>query len=79
MENIIGQNLKEIIEARNKLPIIEALDIASQIAAALNVAHESDIVHCDIKPHNIILTPENQVKVTDLVLPGQSVQQLPLI
>ncbi len=65
MENIIGQNLKEIIEARNKLPIIEALDIASQIAAALNVAHESDIVHCDIKPHNIILTPENQVKVTD--------------
>ncbi len=65
MENIIGQNLKDIIEAREKLPIIEALDIASQIAAALNVAHESDIVHCDIKPHNIILTPENQVKVTD--------------
>ncbi|MFN2363235.1 MAG: protein kinase, partial [Halarsenatibacteraceae bacterium] len=65
MENIIGQNLKEIIDARNKLPIIEALDIASQIAAALHVAHESDIVHCDIKPHNIILTPENQVKVTD--------------
>lgn len=65
MENIVGQNLKEIIDARNKLPIIEALDIASQIAAALHVAHESDIVHCDIKPHNIILTPENQVKVTD--------------
>lgn len=65
MENIVGQNLKEIIEARDKLPIIEALDIASQIAAALHVAHESDIVHCDIKPHNIILTPENQVKVTD--------------
>ncbi|MBF8436808.1 Stk1 family PASTA domain-containing Ser/Thr kinase [Halanaerobiaceae bacterium Z-7014] len=65
MENIIGQNLKDIIEARGKLPIIEALDISSQIAAALNVAHESDIVHCDIKPHNIILTPENQVKVTD--------------
>ncbi|MFW6300904.1 MAG: Stk1 family PASTA domain-containing Ser/Thr kinase [Bacillota bacterium] len=65
MENIIGQNLKEIINARNKLPIIEALDIASQIASALHVAHESDIVHCDIKPHNIILTPENQVKVTD--------------
>ena len=65
MENIIGQNLKDIIEAREKLPIIEALDISSQIAAALNVAHESDIVHCDIKPHNIILTPENQVKVTD--------------
>lgn len=65
MENINGQNLKDIIEARGKLPVIEALDIASQIAAALHVAHDNSIVHCDIKPHNIIVTPENQVKVTD--------------
>ncbi len=65
MENIEGENLKDIISRRERIPVIEALDIASQICSALMVAHRSNIVHCDIKPHNIIVTPQNQVKVTD--------------
>ncbi len=65
MENIEGENLKDIVSRREKIPVIEALDIASQICSALMVAHRSNIVHCDIKPHNIIVTPQNQVKVTD--------------
>ncbi len=62
MENIEGENLKDIVSRREKIPVIEALDIASQICSALMVAHRSNIVHCDIKPHNIIVTPQNQVK-----------------
>jgi len=65
MENIAGENLKDIISSREKIPVIEALDIAAQICSALMVAHRNNIVHCDIKPHNIIVTPQNQVKVTD--------------
>ncbi|ACL69752.1 Stk1 family PASTA domain-containing Ser/Thr kinase [Halothermothrix orenii] len=65
MENVKGRNLKEIIQERGRLSIQEALDIANQICAALSVAHENNVVHCDIKPHNILLTEDNQVKVTD--------------
>lgn len=65
MEDIEGENLKNIIQKRGKLPLIEALDITNQICAALNIAHENDIIHCDIKPHNILITPDKQVKVTD--------------
>ncbi len=65
MENVKGSNLKDIIRKRGKLSIVEALDIALQISSALAVAHRNHIIHCDIKPHNILLTPENQVKVTD--------------
>ncbi len=43
----------------------EALNIASQICEALAVAHRNHIIHCDIKPHNIIITKEGGVKVTD--------------
>lgn len=65
MENVKGCNLKDIIKKRGRLSMIEALDIASQICAALIVAHSSNIVHCDIKPHNILITSDKQVKVTD--------------
>ncbi|TDO87817.1 serine/threonine-protein kinase [Halanaerobium saccharolyticum] len=65
MEIVEGKTLKDIIEERSKLSIVESLEIARQIAAALTVAHGNQIVHCDIKPHNIILTDEMEVKVTD--------------
>jgi len=65
MEIVEGKNLKDIIKERTKLSIVESLEIARQIAAALSVAHDNQIVHCDIKPHNIILTEEMEVKVTD--------------
>ena len=65
MEDIEGSNLKNIIQERGKLPVAEALDIANQICAALVVAHKNNIIHCDIKPANILLTTDHQVKVTD--------------
>lgn len=65
MEDIEGNNLKDLIKEKGKLGVVEALQIASQISAALVVAHKNNIIHCDIKPHNILLTKDMQVKVTD--------------
>jgi eukaryotic-like serine/threonine-protein kinase len=65
MEKVEGRTLKDIIEERGKLSITESLDIANQICAALVVAHRNNIIHCDIKPHNVLITPDKQVKVTD--------------
>jgi serine/threonine-protein kinase len=65
MEIVEGKTLKDIIKERTKLSVVESLEIAGQIAAALSVAHGNQIVHCDIKPHNIILNDELEVKVTD--------------
>lgn len=65
MEIVEGKNLKDLIQEKTKLSIAESLEIARQIASALSVAHGNQIVHCDIKPHNIILNDEHEVKVTD--------------
>lgn len=65
MEIVEGKTLKDIIKERNKLSIAESLEIARKIAAALSVAHGNQIVHCDIKPQNIILNEDMEVKVTD--------------
>src|SRR5690606_27278164 len=47
------------------LPIPVAVDIARQVALALDHAHRHRLVHSDIKPHNILITEDNQVKATD--------------
>ena len=65
MEYIEGKDLKSLIKKRGQLSVVEALDIANQVTAGVEVAHENNIVHCDIKPHNILITDNNQVKVTD--------------
>lgn len=64
MELLEGKTLKQVITEEGRLPVRKALDIALQTCRALAHAHESHIVHRDIKPHNIILTPSG-VKVTD--------------
>ncbi|MCF8009346.1 MAG: Stk1 family PASTA domain-containing Ser/Thr kinase [Halanaerobiales bacterium] len=65
MEYIEGNDLKSIIRKRGKLTVAEALDIANQVTAGVEIAHKNNIIHCDIKPHNILITSKNQVKVTD--------------
>ena len=65
MEMIEGKNLKEVIKERGALPVPEAVEIAKQICDALEHAHEQQIIHRDIKPHNIILTEDGKAKVTD--------------
>jgi non-specific serine/threonine protein kinase len=62
-----GETLKQKLE-RGPLPIDEAIDYAHQMAAGLGAAHAHDIVHRDIKPGNVIVTPEGVVKVLDFGL-----------
>lgn len=66
MELIKGKTLKEIIvEEKGPLPWKWSVNIAGQIASALETAHKNHIIHRDIKPHNIIITEDGVAKVTD--------------
>ena len=66
MELIQGKTLKEIIvEERGPLPWKWSVNVAIQIASALEMAHRNNIIHRDIKPHNIIITEDGIAKVTD--------------
>lgn len=66
MELIQGKTLKEIIiEERGPLPWKWSINVAIQIAQALEMAHRNNIIHRDIKPHNIIITEDGVAKVTD--------------
>lgn len=65
MEYIPGENLKSIIKKEAPFSVRKALDYTKQIAEALNHAHQRNIIHRDIKPHNILVTPDGQLKVTD--------------
>ncbi|MBP3400550.1 MAG: Stk1 family PASTA domain-containing Ser/Thr kinase [Selenomonadales bacterium] len=65
MEYVDGETLKRKIDRDGALSEKEALRIAREIAEALEHAHENRLVHCDIKPHNILITNTGRVKVTD--------------
>ncbi len=65
MEYIEGDNLKEIIEKKGILPPKTVVGYAVQICNALFMAHKNNLIHRDIKPQNILITPEGKVKVTD--------------
>ena len=66
MELIQGKTLKEIIiKERGPLPWKWSINVAIQIASALEMAHRNNIIHRDIKPHNIIITEDGIAKVTD--------------
>lgn len=65
MEYVGGQTLKEYIQQQGYLEPAEAARIAKEIAGALEVAHKNNLVHCDIKPHNILVMADGHIKVTD--------------
>jgi serine/threonine-protein kinase len=67
MELVPGEDLAQRL-ARGPLPVADAIDVARQVAEALEEAHDKNIVHRDLKPANVKLTPEGRVKVLDFGL-----------
>jgi serine/threonine-protein kinase len=65
MEFIEGQTLKQIIRDEAPLNLERTIEHATQICAGVGYAHRAGLVHCDLKPQNIMITPEGRVKVTD--------------
>lgn len=65
MEYVPGEALSTILERNGGLPEGDALEIVAQAAEALNAAHNAGVVHRDIKPGNLLITPDFKVKITD--------------
>ncbi|MBS3908654.1 MAG: Stk1 family PASTA domain-containing Ser/Thr kinase [Actinobacteria bacterium] len=65
MELLEGESLKQHIRSKGVVGLREAMEITKKVLSALSFAHRNDIIHRDIKPHNIIITKDDEVKVTD--------------
>lgn len=65
MEYVEGKHLKNLLKKRGKLTIPEVVDIMIQVTSGLTVAHDSYIIHRDIKPQNIMILDNGLVKLTD--------------
>lgn len=65
MELIDGRPLSDIIKERAPMDYREAIEITRQVASALSMAHRNNIIHRDVKPHNIMMTRDGMAKLTD--------------
>ena len=65
MEYVEGKTLKDLLEEKGRLSPYWAVHIACEIAAGLRHAHKRNIIHCDIKPHNILITEHMMPKIAD--------------
>jgi len=65
MEYVAGQTLREVLHSYGRLAPADAARIAAEIADALSFAHAHGVVHRDVKPGNVLVTPQGQAKVTD--------------
>ena len=65
MELVPGDSLAKILERDKTMPVEKVLDMVSQTARALHEAHLAGLVHRDVKPGNLLITPDGRVKITD--------------
>ncbi|WP_175987884.1 protein kinase domain-containing protein [Microbacterium tenebrionis] len=77
MELVPGEALSTIIEREGSLSADKTLDIVAQTASALQAAHAAGLVHRDIKPGNLLITPDGRVKITDFGI-ARIADQVPL-
>ncbi len=77
MELVPGEALSTVLERERVLPTDKVLDIVAQTASALQAAHNAGLVHRDIKPGNLLITPEGRVKITDFGI-ARIADQVPL-
>jgi serine/threonine-protein kinase len=64
-EFVDGENLKQLVDRSGPLPARRVVELGLAIAGALAFAHEHGLVHRDVKPQNVLMTPEGEAKVTD--------------
>src|SRR5947209_19715942 len=76
MEFLDGRTLKELIVSRGPTPIKIAIDYTQQILAAIGFAHRGEIIHRDIKPHNVVVDAEGRLKVTDFGIARSGASQM---
>lgn len=77
MELVPGEALSTILERERVLPPDQVMDIVAQTSAALSAAHRAGLVHRDIKPGNLLITPDHRVKITDFGI-ARIADQVPL-
>ena len=77
MELVPGEALSTVLERENRLQPERTLDIVAQTASALQAAHAAGLVHRDIKPGNLLITPDGRVKITDFGI-ARIADQVPL-
>jgi len=77
MELVPGEALSTILERERVLPPEKVLSIVSQTALALHQAHQAGLVHRDVKPGNLLITPDGDVKITDFGI-ARLADQVPL-
>jgi eukaryotic-like serine/threonine-protein kinase len=65
MEYVQGTDLKTLLRRRGVLPIEESVGLVIQACAGVGYAHRAGLVHCDLKPQNILVTPDGRAKITD--------------
>jgi serine/threonine-protein kinase len=65
MEHVEGRSLRSLLRAGAPLPVGQAMDLAIQICAGVGAAHRAGLIHCDLKPQNILVTSDGRAKVVD--------------
>jgi serine/threonine-protein kinase len=65
MELVPGTDLKSLLRKRGRFSVDDGIPLMVQACAGLGYAHRAGLVHCDVKPHNMLVTPDSRLKVTD--------------